>query len=130
MKVTALYSSILILFYVFLSFNTIKTRRKTKIALGHDENPQMLRAIRAHSNFSEYVPLSLFAIFLVEGNSNNPILPHLLGILTLTGRTLHAYGISQIKENFNYRVMGMFLTFTSLISSAVYLFSFYLRSGN
>ena len=130
MKITALYSSILILFYVFLSFNTIRTRRKTKIALGHDENPQMLRAIRAHSNFSEYVPLSLFAIFLVEGNSNNPIFPHLLGILTLTGRTLHAYGITQIKENFNYRVMGMFLTFTSLISSAVFLFSFYLRSGN
>jgi uncharacterized membrane protein YecN with MAPEG domain len=127
MKITALYSSLLILFYVFLSLKTIRTRRKTKIALGHDENPQMLRAIRAHSNFSEYVPLSLFAIFLVESNSSNHIFPHLLGLLTLTGRILHAYGISQVKENFNYRVMGMVLTFTSLMSSAAYLLYCYFR---
>jgi uncharacterized membrane protein YecN with MAPEG domain len=85
----------------------------------------MLRAMRAHSNFAEYVPLNLFAIYLVESHGAIPLLVHFLGLSTLLGRLLHAYGISQNNENFKFRVTGMALTFTALLSSAGYLtFSF------
>jgi uncharacterized membrane protein YecN with MAPEG domain len=36
------------------------------IAIGDAGNPEMLRAMRVHSNFAEYVPLSLLLIYFVE----------------------------------------------------------------
>ena len=128
MKIVSFYTSILLLFYFVLSINTIRKRHKTKIPLGHSENPEMLRAIRAHSNFAEYVPLNLIAIFLVESQGALPLLVHFLGISTFLGRLLHAYGISQNKENFKFRFTGMVLTFTALLTSAGYLaFSFFTK---
>lgn len=125
MKITSLYTALLLIMYFILSINTIRTRRKTKIAIGHNENLLMLRAMRAHSNFAEYVPFGLFAIFLVENHGANPLFVYFLGLSILTGRILHAYGISQENENFKFRVTGMALTFNSLLSSAGYLlFSF------
>ena len=121
MKITSFYTSLLLIFYFFLSIKTIRARRKTKIAIGHNENLLMLRAMRAHSNFAEYVPFSLFAIYLVETHGANPLFVHFLGLSILTGRILHAYGISQENENFKFRVSGMMLTFNSLLCSAVYL---------
>ena len=103
-------------------------RRKNQIAIGHNECPEMLRAIRAHSNFAEYVPLCLFAIYLIESQGANPYFIHFLGSLLLIGRISHAYGISQINENFKFRVTGMALTFTSLLSSSLYLIVSYFKS--
>jgi uncharacterized protein len=121
MEIVSLYTSLLLVLYFILSINTIRKRRKTKISIGHFENPEMLRAIRAHSNFAEYVPLNLFAIYLVESHGAAPLLVHYLGFSTLFGRLLHAYGISQDNENFKFRVTGMALTFTALLSAAGYL---------
>lgn len=121
MKIVSLYTSLLLIFYFILSINIIRKRRKTKISIGHSENQGMLRAIRAHSNFAEYVPLSLFSIYLVESHGADPRIVHFLGILIFFGRILHAYGISQVKENFKFRVTGMLLTFTSLLCAAGYL---------
>ena len=36
----------------------------------------------------------------------------------LLGRLLHAYGVSRPREDFRFRVTGMVLTFTVLLSSA------------
>ena len=127
MKIISFYTSLHLIFYLLLSINTIRARRKTKIALGHNENLLMLRAMRAHSNFAEYVPFSLFAIFLVETHGANPLFVHFLGLSILTGRILHAYGISQEDENFKFRVTGMALTFNSLLSSAGYLLFAFLK---
>jgi uncharacterized membrane protein YecN with MAPEG domain len=121
MKIVSLYTSFLLIFYFILSINTIRKRRKIKIAIGHNENPEMLRAIRAHSNFAEYVPINLFAIYLVESQGAVPLFVHFLGFSLLLGRLLHAYGISQTNENFKFRVTGMSLTFTALLCSAAHL---------
>jgi uncharacterized membrane protein YecN with MAPEG domain len=121
MKIISFYTSLLIILFFVLSMNTIRQRRKNKIAIGHDENPEMLRAIRAHSNFSEYVPINLFAMYLVQAQGANPYFIHFLGLTLLIGRLSHAYGISQVNENFKFRVNGMKLTFAAMISSASYL---------
>jgi len=46
---------------------------------------------------------------------------HLLGALLLAGRAVHAYGVSQEKENFRYRIAGMMTTFGVLVGSALLL---------
>jgi len=67
----------------------------------------MLRSIRAHSNLAEYVPLNLFALYLLESQGAPLLLSHVLGFSTLLGRLLHAYGITQNNENFKFRVTGI-----------------------
>lgn len=129
MKIISFYTSLLITLFFILSVNTIRKRRKTKIAIG-DENPELLRAIRAHSNFSEYVPINLIALYLVESQGASPLFVHFLGTILVIGRLIHAYGISQVKENFRLRITGMSLTFTTMLLSAGYLiFTFFLKTS-
>jgi uncharacterized membrane protein YecN with MAPEG domain len=121
MHIPALYASILALMFVGLSVRTLGMRRRLKIAIGDAGNPAMLRAMRVHSNFAEYVPLSLILIVLAAENGARPMLAHFLGLTLLVGRISHAYGVSQSRENYRFRVTGMALTFTSLITSSFYL---------
>lgn len=117
--ITAAYASLLTLLYVYLSIRIISIRRGKKISLGTGADKQLERAIRVHSNFSEYVPLSLLLILMLELQSVNYLIVIFLGLLLLVGRCIHAYGFSQQQEDFRLRVYGMILTFMTLIFSSV-----------
>lgn len=124
MKVVFFYSSLLALLYFVLSIRTVRLRRVLKIGLGDAGNNQMLRAMRVHSNFSEYVPFSLLLIYFVSESGAPFILIHGLGSFFLAGRLFHAYGVSQTAENGKFRVVGMALTFSVLLICASYLLLF------
>jgi uncharacterized protein len=121
MSILPLYAALFALLFVALSVRTIRARRSLKIAVGDAGNEKMLRAMRVHSNFAEYVPLCLLLVFLVEMQGAGAWLVHGLCLCLLAGRLSHAWGVSQTKENFRFRVFGMSLTFTTLIVSAAYL---------
>lgn len=126
MNITILYAALLAILFVFLSVRTIRLRGSLKIGVGDGGNSKMLRAMRVHSNFSEYVPFGLLLIYFVESKSDYPSFVHILGLVLLVGRISHAYGVSQDKENFKFRVAGMAMTFTVILSSAGYLlFSYF-----
>lgn len=127
MKILPLYAALLTLLFVALSIRTLRLRRSLKIGLGDAGNDRMLRAMRVHSNFAEYVPLCLLMLFLVEGQGAHASLVHALAICLLIGRLSHAYGVSQERENYAFRVAGMAMTFTTLLSSSAYLLSAALR---
>lgn len=119
--VTSFYAALLALLFIFLSVRTLLLRRRFGIALGHGDNPQMLRAMRVHANFAEYVPLALLLIFLVEQSGLPPMFVHLLAGALLVGRLLHAWGVSQPQEKLLFRVIGMAATFTVLGCAASWL---------
>ncbi len=119
MKILPVYTACLV--FVFLSVRTIGLRRKLKIALGDGGNPLLLRAIRAQANFTEYVPLALLALTMLEWLAAPEYLLHALGGLLLLARTLHAYGLSQVDENHQFRVLGMAGTFAVLLTTALCL---------
>lgn len=121
MTILPVYAALLALLFVYLSVRTIRTRRSRKVALGHADDPAMLRAMRVHGNFAEYVPFALLLIYFVESSSHTPWLIHLLGCSLLLGRLCHAFGMSRTPENFRYRVVGMALTFTVILISATYI---------
>jgi len=121
MRIVALYASILALLFVALSVRTLRMRRRLKIAIGDAGNQAMLRAMRVHSNFAEYVPLSLLLIYFVEASGANSLLVHFLALCLLAGRASHAYGVSQVDENYAFRVLGMALTFTALVTASACL---------
>ena len=117
--ITPLYAAILALLYVYLSVRTLSARRRYKIAIGSGDNKDLLRRMRVHANFSEYVPIALLLIFFLEYISDNAIKIHFLAACLLAGRVIHAIGVSRSPENFRFRVLGMALTFTSLISASI-----------
>ena len=121
MRILPAYAALFALIFVYLSLRTIGLRRRLQIAMGDADNPLMLRAMRVHANFAEYVPFALLLIFLVESQGARAGLVHGLCLTLLIGRVLHAWGLSQARENFRFRVIGMVLTFATLVSAALYL---------
>ncbi len=128
MKVVGLYAALLAVLFVLLSLRTIRLRRSLKIAIGDSGSTEMLRAMRVHSNFAEYVPLALVLLALLAAGGASPWLLHGLGLLLLAGRLSHAYGVSQSSEVFTFRVTGMMLTFTTLLCASGLLLLQYLGS--
>ena len=117
MTVTPVYASLLGFLFIALSVRTIRLRRKHRVAVGDGDNSELRRAMRVHANFAEYVPLSLLLIFFAELDGSPKWWINVLAGALLCGRLAHAWGGSQAKENFRYRVSGMVLTF-SVISAA------------
>jgi hypothetical protein len=128
MNILSLYAALLALLFVALSIRTLRLRRRLRIGIGDAGNEQMLRAMCVHSNFAEYVPISLFLIYLVEIQGAQGLLIHALGLCLLTGRLSHAYGVSQANENYTFRVVGMSMTFITLLLTSAYLLFVYLRT--
>jgi uncharacterized membrane protein YecN with MAPEG domain len=127
MKFTPMYAALLGLLFFYLSMRTIGLRRKLQIGLGANKNDQMLRAMRVHSNFAEYVPFAIVLIFFVELQGAHDWAVHALGALLLAGRAIHAYGVSQMNEKFVFRISGMVMTFTAmLVASVILLFNAFL----
>ena len=66
---------------------------------------------------------------MVESVGTSPLLIHFLGASLLGGRISHAFGVSQDKENFKFRISGMAITFTVILLSSLYLlYSFFMSN--
>ncbi len=118
---TPLYAAIIGLVFVVLSVRTLLLRRRLGIAIGTGEDPELTRAMRVHSNFAEYVPLALILFYFLEVETDADLWIHVLCISLIAGRILHAYGVSQVEENYRFRVAGMILTLGCLISASTRL---------
>lgn len=118
-SITALYAALLTLLFVALSRNVILYRRRLRIAIGAEGDPDLLRRVRAQGNFSEYVPLAVVLIAFAEIQGLMPQLIHALGLALLTGRLAHAVGLTKTPEDFRFRVTGMALTFVVLTLAAI-----------
>ena len=119
MAITAFYAALLALFFVFLSFRVIGWRRLKSVELGHGEDSELLRRMRVHANFAEYVPFTLLLMAIAESMTAPRPLIHVVGLILIAGRLMHAYGLSQTPHILRFRVGGIILTFTALALSAI-----------
>ncbi len=127
--IISLYAALLALMFVILTIRVIKIRRSQKVSLGDGGNLLLQRAIASQSNFSQSAPIFLILLLIAEAGGTNLIILHICGILFFFGRISHAYGISQEKENFRFRIGGMMATFGSIIIlSLINLLLFFLVS--
>ena len=116
---TPLYAALIGLVFILLSVRTLLLRRRFGVAIGSGDDLILAKAVRAHANFAEYVPIALLLMIFAELRTENAMLTHVLGSLLIIGRLTHAYGISQVNENYRYRVAGMAMTFTVIISCSL-----------
>ena len=115
---TAFYAALLALLLIYLSINVIKRRKSARVSVGDGGDDALLRAMRTHGNFCEYVPIALILIALTEANGFPAWLVHPLGVLLVAGRGLHAFGLAPGDGNMKQRVLGMQLTFAVIATAA------------
>ncbi len=110
--ITAIYASICAFILVRLSMNVIQLRRSEKISFGDGGIKELQAAIAAHSNASQYIPIALLLLFGLEYNGAPSWLIHLLGIMLVAGRIIHARGMTTV---FSGRALGMQITISAII---------------
>ena len=117
--VTSIIASVLTIIFIKLSFTVIGLRRKNKVGLGSGGYEDLERAIRAQGNFAEYVPFGIILIACLELNGAPWWLVAIPGVALIIGRLIHAKGINVPPPDFSKRILGMKLTFTTLIALVV-----------
>lgn len=105
----------------WLGARIIRIRLSNKILHGEGAQGELTTRMRAHLNFTEYAPLTLILIALIELASGSSIYLWGLAAAFLLGRALHAVGmVGPIWA----RQAGMLLTFVPMLllaSYAIYL---------
>lgn len=117
--VTTMYAALLGLLLIFLSDMVSRSRKRSDISLGHGDDPMLERAMRAHGNFVEYVPLGLILLLLLELKDLTPWALHVLGAMLLVGRLLHAYGMMRPDGALSGRYWGTALTWLMILGASL-----------
>ena len=127
LPLTSTFTSLFTLFYLFLSFRIGYFRGSPvmKLIFKMDEEipaSKLDRNIRAHGNFSEYVPIFLVLLVILE-ISGNASFSYLLLICLIFAYGRLAHGICFAFYEFNpfLRISGMLCTYLALIVFAVSL---------
>ncbi len=128
MPITALFAAILALIFFYHSLRTINGRRETKTNLGTGDSDVMLRRVRIHGNFAEYIPFLLIILGLLEQAALPSWFLYTFGGVVVIGRLLHAYGLWSPATPGWARTWGMQLTLWPLIIGAFTLLYSYFVS--
>ncbi|MBT8446052.1 MAG: hypothetical protein HKO62_00640 [Gammaproteobacteria bacterium] len=119
LPITALYAGLLGLLLIGLAFRVSHLRRRMRAGLGDANDTTLQRAIRVHGNATEYVPLGLVLLAVLELNGSATWLLHILGSVLLIGRCLHAWGLNASSGATPPRVIGTAATWLVLLIAAV-----------
>lgn len=130
MHITLFYAGLLAIGYLALSIRVVQKRTGPQgIGLGDGGDKELLRRIRGHANFSEYVPLLLVIMAMLESAGLAPWLLHLLGGTLVLARALHGYALSYTAKWMPGRFGGALLTFILLLVTGVLALWMSLSSG-
>jgi uncharacterized membrane protein YecN with MAPEG domain len=113
--ITLLYAGISALILLGLSARVVGLRRKHQVGIGTGAVTALERAVRAQANFTEYVPLALLLIALLELNGLDAWMIHGLGAVLVIGRVLHAQGLNRSAGTSAGRFIGTLLTWLVLL---------------
>lgn len=119
--ITNLYTALLVILYIIMSFTVIWGRIKNQISLGAGKSNEIIHLISAHNNFSNYVPIFLFCLYLLEKSNLPSWAIHTLGACFLTGRLIHFLTLQKKRHNFLFRRSGMIMTLTPLLICSLLL---------
>ena len=120
--ITALYASLLAILLFILSIRVIGLRGNPAfafIAQGKGDDELLQRAVRAHGNFTEYVPTMLILLYFLESSEVAGAKLHALAGAFFLGRVMHGICMGFMRSNMPLRVGGTALTLLPLAAAAV-----------
>ncbi|MCG6970506.1 MAG: MAPEG family protein [Gammaproteobacteria bacterium] len=114
--IVTIYVAVYTLIILWLSLKVINNRRKYRVSLGDGGVQELQIAMGAHSNATEYLPIGLVLLAVLELNGAWGWLIHLFGVILIVGRGYHINGM--FTQRLQYRVWGMKITIFSLLALA------------
>ena len=121
LQITALYAALNGLLLIVLSWMVVSNRRASNTGRGAGDNPVLERAIRAHGNFTEYVPLGLLLLAIAELNGLPGIYIHGFGAALFIARVFHAWGLSRRDGRTFGRFWGTLVTWLVILGLSLIL---------
>jgi uncharacterized membrane protein YecN with MAPEG domain len=109
-SVTLLYAGLNALILLTLAIITVRVRVVTRTDIGTGDSVSMTKAVRAHGNAAEYVPVALILIGALELTGAPTTFLHGLGAAFTASRLLHAQGIFSTLGTSPGRLVGTLLS--------------------
>ena len=120
LPITSITAAILAVLITAMSLGVSLRRQKLQVAVGHGDDHDLNRRIRAHANAVEYLPLALLLLGGMELNGVDDAMIHGFGITLLVSRLLHAWGLSRHAGTSIGRFAGTGLTLLLMVAMAVF----------
>ncbi|WP_111657000.1 MAPEG family protein [Isoalcanivorax indicus] len=121
LPVTALYTGLFLLLILVLAANVVRQRLGGQVSLGDGGNRTLAQAIRAHGNATEYVPVVLIGLAVLELTGAPGAALHLYGGIFFLGRLLHAIGMTRPRAVNKARQLGIALSWLIMLAMAIHL---------
>ncbi|HET7610207.1 MAG TPA: MAPEG family protein [Rhodanobacteraceae bacterium] len=121
MLIAGFYAALGALLIVALGVRVMWLRNTRRVGLGAGGDAVLARAIRAHANAAEYLPIALLLLVLLALEQTRPGLLHMFGIVLIVARILHAIGLSTASGRSLGRIAGIGLTVAVIIAMAILL---------
>ncbi len=113
-QITLWVTAFFVLMSIPISISVGLRRAKTGIMLLHGEDDVLLRRMRAHGNFVEYVPLALLALAGAEMLGAAPWLVMGSGAVLIVARLVHYFGLRAAADS-KGRFVGAALTSATML---------------
>jgi len=127
--ITALCAGILGVLAVVLAGYVGAGRGKAKVGIGDGDDADLLCRIRKHGNFTEYAPLALVLLALLEmSGAASAMAISILGAALVAGRILHPMGLKQNGAPTALRAIGISATLLMMLVSSIWLIYNYLTA--
>jgi uncharacterized membrane protein YecN with MAPEG domain len=125
MNVYILCSAILVIFYFLLAFNVSMVRARTKVGIGPGDqlSGPLNRAIRAHGNASEFIPIFVLLFLYFNSVGAGGWIEWVVIAVTLC-RVFHAFGMflsPDLDKAYHLRFIGSLGTYLGGLAFGVAL---------
>jgi uncharacterized membrane protein YecN with MAPEG domain len=128
LKLTAFYAAINALIMLVLALRVTLLRRKTHTLFLDGGHSDLTRAMRAHGNNTEYVPIALILMGLTQIMGGTDLAIHMIGLPLTLGRLIHPYGL--MRGAMPARGLGMVLTWFAVAAGIVIVLTRALAAPN
>ena len=119
--ITSLYAATLALMMIALAAGVIIKRGKSGVSIMHGDDMNLALAMRRHGNFIENVPMALILMALAEVQGAAAPWLHVMGLLLVASRVVHAVGLNIESPSAPARIIGASATFLCIIAASAYL---------
>ncbi|WP_170398076.1 MAPEG family protein [Ruegeria arenilitoris] len=114
-QIALIVTAVFVLMSIPMAIAVGVRRARTGILLLHGEDEGLLRLMRAHGNFIEYVPLALLALAGAEIAGTAPWLIAVCGGVLLLARLIHYFGLRASAESKGRAIGAALTTLTMMV---------------
>ncbi len=107
---------------IWLGVRVSQLRRRHHVSVGDGGNEAVATRMRAHANFTEYTPLFLILLGLIEAARGSQTWLWVAAIVFVLGRLAHPFGMDRPAPN-ALRLLGIVATWLVLLVLAAYALS-------